>query len=128
MELHASKEPPTQPQIDAAVGQWRDIAHSVSGDAPDSNARKTYSHMAQAQGNFFAGRGFSAEAEQAWQLAHEMSPSNPEAVNSLYQLWKNNGRAPQAEALLNDFERNYPDQAKSVQQIRTTGVLFTTPQ
>ena len=128
LELHASKEPPSQPQIAAAVDQWRGMAQNVSGDAPDSEVRKTYSHMAQAQGNFFADRGFTTEAEQTWQLAREMCPGNPEVVNSLYQLWKSDGRGQQAEAMLNEFERNYPDQAKSVQQMRKVGVLFRTPQ
>jgi hypothetical protein len=127
LELHASKEPPSQPQIAAAVDQWRGMAQDVSGDAPDSDVRKTYSHMAQAQGNYFADRGFTAEAEQTWQLSREMCPGNPEAVNSLYQLWKSDGRGPQAEAMLNAFERNYPDQAKAVQQMRKVGVLFRTP-
>jgi hypothetical protein len=127
LELHVSKEPPTQPQIAAAVDQWRGMAQNVAGDDPNSNVRKTYSHMAQAQGNFFADRGFTAEAELTWQLAREMCPGNPEAVNSLYQLWKGDGRAQQAETMLNDFERDYPDQATSVQQIRKVGVLFTTP-
>jgi hypothetical protein len=127
LELQASKEPPSQPQIAAAVDQWRGMMQNVSGDPPDSDVRKTYSHMAQAQGNYFADRGFTAEAEQTWQLSREMCPGNPEAVNSLYQLWKRDGRVPQAEAMLNEFERNYPDQAKAAQQIRTTGVLLTTP-
>jgi tetratricopeptide (TPR) repeat protein len=127
LELRASKEPPSQPQIAAAVDQWRGMAQNISGDAPNSDVRKTYSHMAQAQGNYFADRGFPAEAEQTWQVAREMCPGNPEAVNSLYNLWKNSGRAPQAETMLNQFERDYPDQAKSAQQIRKDGVLFRTP-
>ena len=127
LEMRASKEPPSQPQISAAVDQWRGIAQSMEGDAPNSTTRKTYSHMAQAQANYFADRGFTAQAEQTWQIAHEICPSNPEAVNGLYNLWKNSGRAQQAEALLNEFERNHPDQTKAVQQIRKTGVLITTP-
>jgi hypothetical protein len=128
LEMRASKEPPTQPQIAAAVDQWHGMAQNVSGDAPNSDVRKTYSHMAQAQGNYFADRGFSTEAEQTWQLAREMCPGSPEAVNSLYQLWKGDGRIQQAEAMLNQFERDFPDQAKTVQQIRKVGAVLKTPQ
>jgi hypothetical protein len=121
LELRASKDPPTQPQIVAAVDQWRTLSQNISADDLISNARKTYSHMAQAQGNYFAARGFSAEAEQTWQLSREMCPANPEAVNSLYRLWRGNGRANEAEAMLSDFERSYPGQADTVKKIRTSG-------
>ena len=54
-------------------------------------------------------------------LAREMCPGNPEAVGSLYQLWMSNGRANEAEAMLNDFARSYPEQADTVKSIRASG-------
>jgi hypothetical protein len=123
MELRASQELPSREQVTASVEQWRAMAQNVSGDAPNSEVRKTYSHMAQAQGNLFAEQGFTAEAEQAWLLAREMAPANPEAVGSLYRLWKNGGRADEAEAMLNAFARDYPGQSDTVATIRAAAGL-----
>jgi hypothetical protein len=96
------------------------MAGNVSGESPDSDVRKTYAHLAQAQGNYFAARGFTVEAEQTYQLAREMSPGSTDAVGGLYRLWAGNRRWNEAEVLLNDFAREHPDQARAAAQIRTT--------
>jgi hypothetical protein len=121
LELRASKEPPNRELVSSSVEQWRTMSHTVGSDAPNSEVRKTYSHMAQAQGNYFSDQGFTAEAEQTWRLAREMCPANPEAVGSLYRLWKSDGRANEAESMLNTFARDYPEQSSSVESIRKHG-------
>ena len=121
LELRASKEPPNRELVSSSVDQWRAMSQNIVGDAPNSEVRKTYSHMAQAQGNFFSDQGFTTEAEQTWRLAREMCPANPESVSSLYRLWKSDGRANEAESMLNAFAREYPDQSSAVESIRKNG-------
>jgi tetratricopeptide (TPR) repeat protein len=94
-----------------AVNYWRDTAQQVLSDAEagaDSTDRLTYAKMAAAQAALLADHQYSAEAEQAYRLAVQISPASPEAVYGLGQLLATTGRADEARQLVADFERAHP--------------------
>jgi thioredoxin-like negative regulator of GroEL len=68
----------------------------------------TYAKMAAAQAALLADRQYSAEAEQAYRVAMQISPASPEAVYGLGQLLATTGRADAARQLVADFERAHP--------------------
>jgi tetratricopeptide (TPR) repeat protein len=66
-----------------SVDYWRATAQQLLADpeTPDgSNPRKAYSKMAAEQSDLLLNRKYTAEAEQALQLANQICPSSPEAV------------------------------------------------
>ena len=94
-----------------AVSYWRDTAQQVLSDAEaGANApdRLTYAKMAAAQASLLADHQYSAEAEQAYRLAMQISPASPEAVYGLGQVLATTGRADEARQLVADFEQAHP--------------------
>jgi hypothetical protein len=94
-----------------AVNYWRDAAQQVLSDAEagaSSPDRLTYAKMAAAQAALLADHQYSAEAEQAYRLAMQISSASPEAVYGLGQLLATTGRADEARQLVAEFERAYP--------------------
>lgn len=94
-----------------AVSYWRDTAQQVLSDAEagaDSADRLTYAKMAAAQAALLADHQYSAEAEQAYRVAMQISPASPEAVYGLGQLLATTGRADEARQLVADFGRAHP--------------------
>ena len=94
-----------------AVNYWRDTAQQVLSDAEapaDSADRLAYSKMAAAQAALLADHQYSAEAEQAYRLAMQISPASPQAVYGLGQLLATTDRADEARQLVADFERAHP--------------------
>jgi Flp pilus assembly protein TadD len=53
-----------------------------------------------------------SQAEEAYRLASQIVPGNPEAVSGLANVLEQTGRATEARRLLEDFARQYPDNAK----------------
>jgi hypothetical protein len=94
-----------------AVSYWSDTAQQVLSD-PEAGAyspdRLTYAKMAAAQAALLADHQYSAEAEQAYRVAMQISPASPEAVYGLGQLLATTGRADEARQLVADFEHAYP--------------------
>jgi len=94
-----------------AVNYWRDTAQQVLSDAEagaDSPDRLAYAKMAAAQAALLADHQYSAEAEQAYRLAMQISPASPQAVYGLGQLLATTDRADEARQLVADFERAHP--------------------
>src|ERR1035441_8482255 len=68
-----------------AVDYWRTASQSLpanSDNAGDSEVANAYSKLAVAQAKLLDSHNFTAEAEQTYRLATDMSPSAPEAVFS----------------------------------------------
>jgi Flp pilus assembly protein TadD len=65
--------------------------------------------MAWSEGNLLADHNFTDQAEQAYRLAMQLEPGNPEAVFALSQLLAKNGRADEARQLIDQFQRSHPD-------------------
>ena len=106
-----------------SVDFWRATADQLLSDAEtpaDSNARKAYAHMAQAQANLFADHNFNDQAEQAYNLALTLWPDSTEILANLTQLLAQEGRINDAMSLLEKFTQNYPDKRQTVEGIRQT--------
>jgi hypothetical protein len=85
---------------------------------------QAYSHDANAAANLLAAHNFTAEAEQAYGVASQLYPGNPEPVNGLADLLVKNGQQDQARQLLQDFARRYPDQQKFLERSPTWMLLI----
>jgi tetratricopeptide (TPR) repeat protein len=115
MQLRArnGQEAFTAEVADQTVDYWQTMTQQIAAD-PDapvgSDPRKTYSHMAWSEGNLLADRSYTDQAEQAYRLAMQLEPSNPEAVNALSELLAKSGRVDEARKLVEQFQRSYPDQ------------------
>jgi tetratricopeptide (TPR) repeat protein len=95
-----------------AVDYWQAMTQQMISDpeAPaGSDPRKTYSHMAWSEANLLADHNFNDQAEQAYRLAMQLEPSNPEAVYGLSELLAKNGRMDEARQMVEQFQRAHPD-------------------
>jgi len=103
-----------------SLDYWRAAAQRFEGDseALDSKTRQAWGQMATAQGNLFAGRQYSAEAEQTYRLARDIAPASLEPVGGLARLLVDTGRAAEAYQLLDDFARAHSGQRGAVEAFR----------
>ena len=122
MEL-GSKDGPNSMTIeraDQAIDYWQNRAQQLLAD-PEASASpyalKSYSHDTVSTGNLLAARGFQSEAEQAYRLASQLWPGNPESVAGLVDLLSQRGRPDEAKQLLDDFLRTHPDQRQNLEKI-----------
>jgi hypothetical protein len=105
----------TAPRPDEAahsLDYWRKTKQKLMFDpeAFGSEATiRTYSHLAVAQANLLASQNYSAEAEEAYRLARDIYPASKEAAYNLAQLLSSSGRESDAQAVLAEFTRKYPD-------------------
>ncbi len=83
-----------------SVNYWRSAADQLLADTGDAatevNVLKTYSKMASAQAALFADHNLPAQAEQAFQIAMQIYPSNPEAINPYVALLVSENRITDA--------------------------------
>jgi hypothetical protein len=115
MELRAQGgETAFTPELATQVlDYWQSMTQQIVSDPeapPGSDPRRTYSHMAWSEGNLLSDHNFTDQAEQAYRLAMQLEPSNPEAVNALSELLAKSGRMDEARQLVDQFQRSYPDQ------------------
>ena len=106
-----------------SLDYWQSIAQAVLADpqaAGSDAALKSYSHDANSTANLLAAHNFTAEAEQAYGLASQIWPGNLEAVEGLAGILTQTGRATEAQQLLDNFVRNYPDQRPAIETFRGT--------
>jgi tetratricopeptide (TPR) repeat protein len=96
MELRAGDSSPLTAQTAAqSLDYWRDLEQSLNSDpdvTDDSAPRRTWSKMAVAQGNLLADHQFNDQAEQAYKIALQICPYNPEAVFNYAGLLLAQGR------------------------------------
>ena len=112
-----------------SVDYWRSITQTLLADPEAANSTYTlraYSHDVNSTANLLASHNFMSEAEAAYRLASQIVPGNPEAVSGLANVLEQTGRATEARRLLEDFARQYPDNAKELERIRST-FLWTGP-
>jgi len=99
---------------DQSLDYWRNTAQTLISDpnTPDgSDPRKAYAKMADAQANLLADHNYDTQAEQAYRLALQIYPGNPESTYGLAGLLDRTGRGQEAAQLLSSFQQNYPQQA-----------------
>jgi hypothetical protein len=97
---------------------WQAAAQQQLSDPEAANsdaAMKSYSHDAVAAANLLAAHNFGGEAEQAYRLATQLWPGNPESVGGLADLLAANGRESEARQMLQDYARKYPDEKKNLE-------------
>jgi tetratricopeptide (TPR) repeat protein len=71
------------------VDYWRSAAQQLAADPQSpagSDSREAYSKLVVAHADLLLARNFSAEAEQAFRIASEISPANPEMVHRYIEL------------------------------------------
>ena len=113
----------TADQAAQSLDYWRSQAQTLLADLEATGSEttlKSYSHDVNSAANLLASHEFTAVAEQAYGLASQLYPGNPEAVEGLAGILARTGRATEAERLLDDFVRNYPAQRPAVEAFRGT--------
>ena len=123
MELHGQdgQNPFTVERAAQSLDYWRNTAQQILSDpeatgSPD--VLKSYSHDAVSAANLLAAHSFYSEAEQAYRLATQLWPGNPESIAGLAELLASGGREDEAGQILEDFARKYPDQRKDLERVR----------
>jgi len=117
----------TRERAAQAVDYWRATARELLTDAtaPEgSDPRKAYSKLASSQAGLLLERGYVAEAEQAFRLAHEMAPASPEAVFRYVNLLVEQGRVQDALPIAQNAVRIEPQNKQFrelMQQLRQMG-------
>ncbi len=110
-----------------ALQYWQTTAQQVLADPEAANSPptlKSYSHDAVAAGNLLAAHNFNGEAEQAYRLAAQLWPENPESVSGLVDLLVGMGRENEARQLLEDFTSRYPGERKDLERISASWRLL----
>jgi hypothetical protein len=113
----------TAEQAAQSVDYWRSQAQTMLADpeaAGSETTLKAYSHDVNSTANLLAAHNFTAEAEQAYGLASQIWPGNPVAVEGLAGILSRTGRATEAQQVLDNFVRNYPDQRPAIETVRGT--------
>ncbi len=113
----------TGDQAAQSLNYWQSKAQTLLGD-PEASASETtlksYSHDVNSTANLLAAHNFTAEAEQAYNLASQLWPASPEAVEGLAGILNRTGRAAEAQQLLDNFVRRHPDQRPAIETFRGT--------
>jgi tetratricopeptide (TPR) repeat protein len=121
MELRARNEQNTftAERASESLAYWQNTAAQVFTD-PETTAStaalKSYSHDAVSAANLLAAHNFNAEAEKTYRLAVELWAENARSVGGLADLLSQNGRPDEARRLLEDFNRQYPNQKKELER------------
>lgn len=125
MQLNAQSDqtPFTADVATQSVNYWSSMTQTLLADpnvTGSSYALKSYSHDVNSTANLLAANNFTDQAEQAYSLASQIYPGNPEPVNGLAQLLTQTGHADQAQTLINQFISKYPDLRSAIQQPQMT--------
>jgi thioredoxin-like negative regulator of GroEL len=102
-----------------SVDYWQTAAQLILADpeaAGSETALKSYSHDVNSTANLLASHGFNSEAEQAYRLSTQLWPANPEAVGGLAGILSQTGRADEARQVLDNFDREHPDQRAAAEK------------
>jgi hypothetical protein len=113
----------TADQAAQSLDYWRIQAQTLLADPEATGSEttlKSYSHDVDSTANLLASHNFTDAAEQAYGLASELWPGNPESVEGLAGILTSTGRAIEAQQLLDDFLQKYPDQHAAIETFRGT--------
>ena len=111
----------TPESVTQSLDYWRTTTQQMLADPEASGSPETlksWSKLAVGQGNLFAERNHTVEAEQTYRLSMEMWPRNIESVGNLSDLLLRTGRAEEARRLVEDFARNNPDLSAALEALR----------
>lgn len=132
MELNAQNDQNTftPDRASQSLDYWRNTAQQILSDvdATDSEtALRAYSHDAASAANLLAAHNFDSQAEETYRLATQLWPGNPECVGGLANLLAANGREAEAQQLMDNFSKQYPDQRKTLEAITAGMKIGGTP-
>ena len=94
------------------VQYWRDTTQQLTSDSTvptDSEPLREYAKMATAQASLLADHNYSSQAEQAYQLATQISPGLPEAVFQYVNLLVTQNRSADALPIVQNALSAAPD-------------------
>jgi thioredoxin-like negative regulator of GroEL len=77
--------------------------------------------------NLLAAHNFDSQAKETYRLATQLWPGNPECVGGLARLLAGAGREAEAQQLMDNFSKQYPDQSKNLEKITTGMKIVGTP-
>ena len=123
LRAHDPQNALTAERAAQSIEYWRALAEQfrVFPDESEWSVElKTYSKLVVAQANLFADRSFPAEAEQTYRIANQIYPANVEATTGLAGVFMRSGRASEANQMLDQFIRDYPNQRRFVEDFRKT--------
>lgn len=113
MELHPSDGQGilTSDAATQSLDYWQSTAQQVLSDPQATGAdwTKAYAKMVESQGNLFASHNLNGQAERAYQLALQLSPSLSEAVFGYVDLLQHENRTPEAVAIAQVAAQASPD-------------------
>jgi cytochrome c-type biogenesis protein CcmH/NrfG len=132
MELGARDEQNqfTAERAAQSLQYWQTTAQQQLADPEAANSPETlksYSHDAVAAANLLTAHNFTQEAEQAYRVATQLWPENPESVGGLADLLAAGGRENEALQLLQDFTRQYPNARKDLERLSASWRLLISP-
>jgi hypothetical protein len=128
MELNARNDQNTftAERASESLDYWRNAAQQVLSDVDATSseyALRSYSHDASAAANLLAAHDFNSQAEETYRLATQLWPGNPECVGGLANLLTTMGRGAEAQQLMDNFSKQYPNQTETLKKI-TAGVTI----
>lgn len=132
MELNAQNDqnPFTPDRATQSLDYWRNAAQQVLSDVDATSsetALRAYSHDASSTADLLAAHDFDSQAEETYRLATQLWPGNPECVGGLANLLAAGGREVEAQQLMEDFSKQYPEQRKSLEKITAGMTIAGTP-
>jgi len=107
-------------RAEQSLDYWRNAAQQILLDpeaAGSPDTLKSYSHDTVAAANLLGAHDFTAEAEEAYRLAAQLWPENPESVLGLAGLFARSGRENEARQLVEEFTRQHPGLAKDFERM-----------
>jgi len=116
MELRAGANtaPLSAQTASQAVDYWRNATQAVADGADTTAAsRDAYTKLILGQANLFFDRQLSSQAEQAYQLANQLSPANPDGVFSYVNLLAGQNRFTEARQVVQTALNLEPDNKQS---------------
>lgn len=105
------------------LNYWRTQSAQILADADAAGSDtvlRSYSHDTASAANLLASHEFVTQAEEAYRLATQLWPKNPESISGLANILNSTGRQGEAQELLDTFARKYPDQVKDLERFRSS--------
>lgn len=114
MELGVADGPNALTSQHAAqsVDYWRGVAQQLQAEPDGSDPRKAYSKMISAQAGLLLARDYPAEADQAFRIANEICPTNPETLYRYVSLLVDQKRFAEAVEIGQNAVNAAPDDAQ----------------
>lgn len=104
-----------------ALRYWLDTGAQVMADAAwfeSTDLRNAYAKLAEGQANLLAHQNFNREADQLYQMAHQLSPTALPPVERYAEFLRQQGRQGEALQVLDTYARANPDQQAETLKVR----------